>query len=194
MALREIVLVGDKILREQARPVERFDPELRELVRDMIETMQDADGVGLAGPQVAESRRIAVIHVPRSVLEEREETENLDSPWVDRPFAIINPEVLDLSHEREEGLEGCLSIPGYLGEIVRPEGVVVQARNEWGKSIQIEASGFLARVIQHEIDHLNGILFIDRLESEDKLYRIEDLEEDEEQPEGAEQEGVPAVG
>lgn len=187
MALRDIVLVGEDVLREKAEPIEQFNPELRQLVKDMIETMQDADGVGLAGPQIAERRRIVVIHVPEEIAEERDE-DVLDSKWIGKPFALINPEIVEASPEQVEGMEGCLSIPGYLGEVVRHESVVVRARNEWGKPIQVDAAGYLARVIQHEIDHLEGILFIDRLESKDKLYKLEDLEEDEE----AESETEPA--
>lgn len=177
MALRDIVLVGEDILREKAEPIEQFGPELRQLVKDMIETMQDADGVGLAGPQIAQRRRIVVIEVPEEVAEERD-GEVPNSKWIGKPFALINPVIVETSPEQVEGMEGCLSIPGYLGEVVRHERVVVQARNEWGKPVHVDTGGFLARVIQHEIDHLDGILFIDRLESKDKLYKLEDLEED----------------
>lgn len=187
MALRDIVLVGDDVLREKADPIEQFTPELRQLIQDMIETMQEADGVGLAGPQVAECRRVIVIHVPEEIADERD-GEVPDSKWIGKPFALVNPTLVEVSDEQVEGMEGCLSIPGYLGEVVRHERVAVRARNEWGKPIQVDAAGFLARVIQHEIDHLDGILFIDRLESKDKLYKLEDLEEDAE----AESEATPA--
>ncbi len=170
MAVREIVLIGDPILRQKAEPVKHFGPELRTLVRDMIETMREARGVGLAGPQVGVRQRVIVVEVPE------DEEEGITGPWVGRPFALVNPEIVEVSPEMEEGIEGCLSIPGYVGEVKRHVRVVVQGRNEWGKPRRIEAEGFLARVLQHEIDHLNGILFVDRLESREKLYRVEDLE------------------
>ncbi|MDQ7030601.1 MAG: peptide deformylase [Ardenticatenia bacterium] len=176
MAVREIVLIGDPILRQKAHPVERFDPELRTLVRDMIETMRQAQGVGLAAPQVGVRKRVLVFEIP--VDEDDEMSSSVPpSPWIGKPFALVNPEILEASQEMEEGIEGCLSIPGYVGEVRRHVRVVVQGRNEWGKPRRIEAEGFLARVLQHEIDHLNGILYVDRLESRDKLYKLEEEEE-----------------
>ncbi|HYN87067.1 MAG TPA: peptide deformylase [Ardenticatenaceae bacterium] len=174
MAVREIVQLGDPVLRERAKPVESFGPELRALVADMIETMRVANGVGLAGPQVAERLRVLVFEIPES-------DEHEDEPLAGRPYALVNPEILEVSKATEEGQEGCLSIPGYIGEVQRHAAITVQARNEWGKPKKIKAEGFLARVLQHEIDHLDGILYIDRLESEDKLYRIEQVEEAEEE-------------
>lgn len=170
MAVREIVLIGNPILRQKAEPVRHFGPELRALVRDMIETMQHANGVGLAGPQVGVRQRVIVVEVPEN------EEEGITGPWIGRPFALVNPEIVEASPEMEEGIEGCLSIPGYVGEVKRHVRVVVEGRNEWGKPRRIEAEGFLARVLQHEIDHLDGILYIDRLESQEKLYKLEEEE------------------
>ncbi len=173
MAVREIVLIGDPILRQKAEPVEHFGPELRALVRDMIETMRKANGVGLAGPQVGVRQRVIVVEVPK------DEEAGIAGRWVGHPFALVNPEIVEASPEMEEGLEGCLSIPGYVGEVKRHVCVVVEGRNEWGKPCRVEAEGFLARVLQHEIDHLDGVLFVDRLESREKLYKVEDLESEE---------------
>lgn len=170
MAVREIVQIGNPVLREKAKPVENFGPELRALVKDMIETMQAAQGVGLAGPQVAESIRVLVVELP----------ENEDDPLAGKPFALVNPEIIAASEAMEEGQEGCLSIPGYIGDVWRHVEITVQGRNEWGKPKKIKARNFLARVLQHEIDHLDGILYIDRLESEDKLYKLETVVEQEE--------------
>lgn len=172
MAVLDIVLIGDPILREKADPVEHFDPELRALVRDMIETMRHAQGVGLAAPQVGVRKRVLVFEIPVNEDDEDPPT----GPWVGKPFALVNPEILEVSPEMEEGVEGCLSIPGYVGEVRRHVRVVVQGRNEWGKPRRIEAEGFLARVLQHEIDHLDGILYVDRLESPDKLHKLEEEE------------------
>lgn len=163
MAVREIVQIGNPILREKANAVENFDPELRALVKDMIDTMRAAQGVGLAGPQVAEGLRLLVVELP----------EEEDDPLAGKPFALVNPEIIEASETVEEGQEGCLSIPGYIGDVWRHVEITVQGRNEWGKPKTIRASNFLARVLQHEIDHLDGILYIDRLESKDKLYKLE---------------------
>ncbi len=167
MALLEIVTVdeNDPVLRRHAEPVRKFTPKVRRLVRNMIETMQDAPGVGLAAPQVGVSQRIIVIDAP----------EEEGEPLSGKPLALINPEILEFSEEKEEGMEGCLSVPGCVGEVVRPAAIRVRARNEWGKPLQFEAGGFVARVIQHETDHLEGVLFIDRTE---KVYEI--TSEDEE--------------
>ncbi|MCZ7568081.1 MAG: peptide deformylase [Ardenticatenaceae bacterium] len=163
MAVREIIQIGNPALREKAESVENFGPEIRALVKDMIETMCAARGVGLAGPQVAEGLRVLVIELP----------EDEDDPLAGKPFALVNPEIIEASEEIIEGQEACLSIPGYVGDVWRHAEITVQGRNEWGKPKQIKARNFLARVLQHEIDHLDGILYIDRLESEDKLYKLE---------------------
>ncbi|GAP62739.1 peptide deformylase [Ardenticatena maritima] len=176
MPLREIVTVPNDVLREKAQPVETFGPELRALVRDMIETMRAAHGVGLAGPQIAELKRVIVVEVPA---DEEDEGANVGSPWIGKPFALVNPEIVEASEEMEAGIEGCLSIPGYVGEVMRHTRIVVIGRNEWGKPRRIEAEGFLARVLQHEIDHLNGILYTDRLTSPDRFWEVQEGEEEE---------------
>ena len=148
MPLLPIRILGDPVLRKPAAPVEAVDDELRRLVDDMFETMYHADGVGLAAPQVGISRRVLVIdtHEDGSV-----------------PIALINPEILETSPETERGEEGCLSIPGLRDVVERAANVVVQALDPQGNTVRIEGSTLLARALQHEIDHLDGVLFIDRV-------------------------------
>lgn len=151
MAAHEIVLMGDPVLRREAEPVEGFDEELRILVRDMFETMYRAEGVGLAAPQIGLSRRILVVDV-------RDE----DDPAAGR-YALINPEVVAESEESDRAPEGCLSIPGIEEVVERPSRVVVRGFDPEGREIEIEADDLLGRALQHEIDHLDGILFLDRV-------------------------------
>ena len=162
MALREIITVGDPRLREHAHPVTRITPELRRLVDDMVETMHAADGIGLAGPQIAESVRVVVIQLP-------EDEEVWGSGEL---YAVFNPEIVKASRDTEEGIEGCLSIPGYVGEVERATEVVVRGVDVNGKRFRLRPRGFLARVFQHEIDHLDGILYIDRLTAPDKVWEV----------------------
>ncbi|QDR80677.1 peptide deformylase [Sporomusa termitida] len=142
MAVMEIRKAGDKILKELAVPVDKIDRKIRNLLNDMAETMYAADGVGLAAPQVGVSRRLVVIDVGDGLIE------------------LINP-VIVAKEGCESGTEGCLSVPGMCGEVERYATVTVEAINRSGKKIQINGSGLLARALQHEIDHLDGILFIE---------------------------------
>jgi peptide deformylase len=151
MAVREIVLMGDPILREAAEEVREFDDELRALVRDMFETMYHAEGVGLAAPQVGLSSRVLVIDV-RS--EDNEDGEQI---------ALVNPRVTWQSDETARQSEGCLSIPGLEEIVERPAEVQVEGKDPHGKPVSISASELLARALQHEIDHLDGVLFLDRV-------------------------------
>jgi peptide deformylase len=161
-----ILQYGDPILRAKGKHIEKIDNRIRELAQNMIETMQAANGVGLAAPQVGESRQLTVLDV--SQVEDRPSTMKLNGENTDpqsaMPLVLINPEI-DLGSETEMGTEGCLSFPEITGEIERAKSVTVQAQNLDGEAIEIEATGFLARAIQHEVDHLNGILFIDRMSS-----------------------------
>ncbi len=169
MALREIVLLGDPVLRQKAKRVTRFDQSIQQLIDDMIETLQAAPGLGLAAPQVGVPLRIAVIDVEQQVT------------------VLCNPEILEMEGEHEPE-EGCLSIPGYVANVKRALKVTVRARNRRGKPIKIKADSLLAHVIQHEVDHLDGILFIDRLPSLDLLRKVParpEAEEAEEVAEGA---------
>jgi len=156
----------DPILRAKGKHIEKIDNRIRELAQNMIETMHAANGVGLAAPQVGESLQLTVLDV--SQVEDRPSTMELNGENTDpqsaMPLVLINPEI-DLGSETEMGTEGCLSFPEITGEIERAKSVTVRARNLDGEAIEIEATGFLARAIQHEVDHLNGILFIDRMSS-----------------------------
>ena len=156
MTLRRIVTLPDPVLKRKAHPVNKFDKTLHTLLDDMVETMRDAPGVGLAAPQIGLSERIIVIEYF-----ERDEDEDLeDAPK--KVWAVINPEIVKVSEEKLIGVEGCLSIPGLVGEVERHAEVQVKALNRHGKPLKIRARGWLARIFQHEIDHLNGVLFTER--------------------------------
>lgn len=142
MALRDIRTKGDPVLAKICRKVEKFDDRLKVLVEDMIETMYDADGVGLAAPQIGILRSVAVVDIYDD-----------NGPWV-----LINPVIVEADGE-QFGQEGCLSIPGYVGNVMRPNHIIVEAQDVEGKKIRIEAEEFFARAICHELDHLKGVLF-----------------------------------
>ncbi len=150
MALRTVVTIPDGVLRKKAHKVTNFDKDLTTLVDDMFETMRKAPGVGLAAPQVGISQKVIVV-------EYAEEEDKKP-----KSFAVINPEIIKTSAETELGIEGCLSIPNLVGEVERFSAVVVKGSNQMGKPVRIKANGWLARIFQHEIDHLDGILFTDR--------------------------------
>jgi peptide deformylase len=150
MALRHIITLPDPKLRLVSRPVERIDEPIRKLIDDMIETMHDAPGVGLAAIQIAEPIRLLVVDVAKK--EEPPE-----------PRVFVNPEILWRSDERSTYEEGCLSIPEYYAEVERPASVRVRALDREGQDREVLADGLLATVLQHEIDHLDGILFIDHI-------------------------------
>jgi peptide deformylase len=154
MALREIVSLPDPVLRRKARKVTGFGPELQTLIDDMVETMRQAPGVGLAAPQVGVPLRLIVI--------EYGEEEDEDTP--PKLYMLANPEITRFSEEVEVGTEGCLSIPGFIGDVERATGVTVKGYNRRGQPVRIKADGWLARIFQHEVDHLDGVLFIDRAE------------------------------
>ncbi|MFC1967014.1 peptide deformylase [Chloroflexota bacterium] len=155
MAILPIRMVPDPILRQKSKRVRSVDGSIQKLIGDMIETMHAAPGVGLAAPQVGIPLRVIVISIP--------EQENI---------TLINPEIVRKSGERLVN-EGCLSVPGYVGEVKRAESVTVKGHNQNGKEIRIKADGLLAQALEHEINHINGILYIDQLESMDKLRKVE---------------------
>ncbi len=150
MAVLEIEIMGARILREKASPVDTMTDEIRLLIRDMFETMYDAEGIGLAAPQVGVSQRILVV----DVADEGEER---------HVHALVNPVIVESSRETGTETEGCLSIPGLEETVTRPLEVAVEALSPGGEPVRIEADGLLARALQHEVDHLDGVLFIDRL-------------------------------
>jgi len=155
MAVRQIRVVPDEVLRQKAKKVPAVDASIKQLVDDMIVTMQQANGVGLAAPQVGVSLRVIVLQMPE-----------------EEPFGIVNPEVVKCSGERMV-IEGCLSVPGYQGELKRSEKVTVKGLDREGKKMRIRATELLAQALEHEIDHLDGILYTDRIGSEGKLYKVE---------------------
>lgn len=165
MALREIVFLPDPVLRRKARKVTTFDGDLQVLIDDMIETMREAPGVGLAAPQVGVSERVIVV-------EYAEDEEDEDGPK--KLYVLVNPEIVAPSEETELGIEGCLSVPGLIGEVDRHTSLTVKGLNRRGQAVKYKVNGWLARIFQHEIDHLEGVLFTDRAT---KAWRVKDEEE-----------------
>ncbi len=155
MAILEIATLPDPVLRRKAKKITTFDKDLQTLIDNMVETMRKAPGVGLAAPQVSISSRLVVI-------EYGEEDEDGKEISPKKLYAVINPEIVQMSEEVEKGIEGCLSIPGIVGEVERATKITVKGLNRYGKPVKITAEGWLARIFQHEIDHLEGILFPDR--------------------------------
>jgi peptide deformylase len=163
------------MLHEPSRRVRRIDDRLEELIDDMIVTMREANGIGLAAVQVGVPERVVVIEVPVA-REEEEERQELPETEL---YVLVNPEVVEASDELDEGIEGCLSIPGWVGEVERHHTVVVEATDEEGRDVRLEAEGLLARVLQHEIDHCEGVLFIDRIEDPENIWPVEEGTEEE---------------
>jgi peptide deformylase len=161
MAVRPIVLANDPMLRQKSKKVKHFGEDLQVLIDDMVETMQAANGAGLAAPQIGVLERVIVIQLP----------EDEEDPQSGKLFALCNPQIVRADGE-EEGDEGCLCLPGYAGEVKRATSVTVKAQDRRGRKVRIKAEGFLARAFQHEVDHLDGILYIDRVEGPDKIRRI----------------------
>jgi len=176
MAILEVIQPDNPILRKKAIKVNSFDDRLQALVDDMVETMLDAPGVGLAAPQVAVSQRLIVVRLPDGDEEDREEY----GDQAGKLYVVANPKIIKSSKEMVAGVEGCLSIPGVFGEVDRHESVVVTGQDRSGKPTRIKAKGWLARVFQHEIDHLDGRLFIDIA---NKVWQAEE-DEDEKEAEG----------
>ncbi|MBI5823870.1 MAG: peptide deformylase [Chloroflexi bacterium] len=159
MALRQIVHLPEPVLRRKAKPVTTFDRDLQTLIDDMIETMREAPGVGLAAPQIDLPMQLAVVEY----VEGEDEEENEDAPAKPKKlYVLINPEITRVSDEKVIGVEGCLSIPGLIGEVERHEAIQVKALNRHGSPVKLKVDGWMARIFQHEIDHLNGVLFTDK--------------------------------
>jgi peptide deformylase len=161
-----ILQYGDPVLRAKGKRIDKINDRIRELAASMLETMHDANGVGLAAQQVGEALQLTVLDV--SQVEDRPSTMRLNGkeadPKTQMPLVLINPKI-ELGDEAESGTEGCLSFPEITGEIERAGSVTVRAETLDGGKIEIEATGLLARALQHEVDHLNGVLFIDRMSS-----------------------------
>jgi peptide deformylase len=161
MAVREIISLPDEVLRKKARKISDFGAGFQTLADDMVETLRVAPGVGLAAPQVNVSQRLIVV--------EFGDEEDEEAPK--KLFVVANPEIVQFSEEQVMGIEGCLSIPGFAGDVSRAKDVIVKGQNRRGKPIKIKAHDWLARIFQHEIDHLDGTLFIDRAE---KVWNTEE--------------------
>jgi len=151
MSLRTIITDPHPALRRRAKKVTHFDQELHTLIDDMIETMQEAPGVGLAAPQVNISQRVVVVQFG--------EEEDPEAPL--QLYVVVNPRITAFSQDIVVGVEGCLSIPGLLGDVPRPDAATIAGVDRDGEPLNIEAEGWLARIFQHEVDHLNGVLFTD---------------------------------
>ena len=167
MPVREIVVVPDPILRAKAKKVMAVTPEIQGLIDDMVDTMRQAPGVGLAAPQLGVGLRVVVVEYA----EPSDDPEAAPKP--PKLYAVVNPEIARQSEATLTGNEGCLSIPGYMGEVERQESVTVKGLDRHGRAFRLKARGWLARIFQHEIDHLDGVLFTDR---SDKVWRLEETE------------------
>ena len=163
MAIMPVIKMDNPLLHKKAKRLKNIDGSIQKLIDDMIETMHDVGGVGLAAPQVGVPLQVVVIQLP--------EEEDV--------ITLINPELVKSSEESEIMVEGCLSLPGYRGDVKRSTAVTVKGRDSQGKLIRIKGEGLLAQALQHEIDHINGVVFIDHLESMDKLYKTEPEDEEE---------------
>jgi peptide deformylase len=163
MTLREIVTLPEPVLRRKAKPITKFDKKLQTLIDDMVETMREAPGVGLAAPQVNVSEQLIVVEYSEDDDEEEGEVEGTEEkpPKPKKLYVMLNPEIVKASEEKVNGIEGCLSIPGLLGEVERHEAIQVKGLNRYGKPQKLKVDGWMARIFQHEIDHLNGVLFTD---------------------------------
>lgn len=164
MAIREIVTLPDPILRRKARKVKDFNESLQVLIDDMVETMRAAPGVGLAAPQVDVPLRVIVVEFG----DEEDET------VPPKLYTVVNPKLSRVTGESCLGTEGCLSIPGIVGNVDRPVGVTVKGLNRHGQPMKIKAKGWLARIFQHEVDHINGVLFVDKAEN---IWQIQESDE-----------------
>ncbi|MGB7538086.1 MAG: peptide deformylase [Anaerolineales bacterium] len=173
MTVREILSEPNPVLRKKAKKVEKVTSEIRRLLDDMVETMRAAPGVGLAATQVGVGRRVITVEYAEEPAAEDPEKEPVEgeAPPPPKPvlYILINPEITRASREKIAGIEACLSVPGFAGEVERHAEVVVKGFNAKGASVRIKAKGWLARIFQHEVDHLDGILYVDRA---DKVWEI----------------------
>ncbi len=161
MAVQQIRTLPDPVLKKKAKRVSTIDGSIQRLIDDMVDTMREAHGVGLAAPQIGVSLRVVVLRMPDD----------------EDPIAIINPVIVKRTGERAVS-EGCLSVPGYTGEIKRAASVTVKGQDQQGRSIRLKATGRVAQALEHELDHLNGVLYVDHIESPDDLHQIEPPQEE----------------
>jgi len=184
MAVREILQIGNPVLRKRSTKITRFDKSLSTLVDDMIEAMREANGVGLAAPQVGVTKRLIIVEMP----------EDEDYPHSGERWVVCNPEVVKVSRETEVGQEGCLSVAGYVGMVERPLEAIVRGQDVQGRKIRVKTEGFLTRAFLHEIDHLSGVLYVD-LAKEGSVMTLEEYEEliNEQRQEAETEERAPAA-
>jgi peptide deformylase len=175
MPVRSIVFSDNPLLREKSRRVRRVSPATQQLIDDMVETMHAANGIGLAAIQVGVPERIIVVQLPP---DPEQDAEGEQDPNSGELYAVLNPELARKSREMEEGIEGCLSVPGWVGEVSRHESVTVKGLDHRGQRVRVKVDGLLARVFQHEIDHCDGILFTDHIEDPEKIRPVEEGQEE----------------
>lgn len=168
MAVRPLVQTNDPVLRQRAQRVTSFGPALQSLIADMVDTMRAQEGAGLAAPQIGVPQQVLIIQLP----------ENEEEPESGELYVLCNPKIVRRRGE-EPGVERCLSLPGFAGEVPRATMVTVEGEDAEGNPVRIKVQGFLARVFQHEIDHLYGRLYIDRVESSEKIWTVQPADEDE---------------
>jgi len=165
MATREILVLGDERLRRKAKKIRRFDESLQALVDDMFETMYAVNGLGLAATQIGVPLRLAIIEMPAV------EDESGEVTVPKRTFVLCNPEIVKATRE-EEVTEACLSVPGYMGKIMRARDVLVKAQDLRGRRVRYRGQDLLAQAFQHEIDHLDGVLYVDHVQKPEDLWRV----------------------
>lgn len=165
MTVRDILQIGDPVLRKRSTNITHFDQSLAELADDMVETMHEANGVGLAAPQIGISRRLIVVEMP----------DDESYPHPGERWVLCNPEVVKTGRETEIGQEGCLSVAGYVGYVERPTEALIRGQDIHGRKVRIKAEEFLARAFLHEIDHLNGVLYVD-LAEEGSVMTLEEYD------------------
>lgn len=186
MAILEVVTPPHPVLRQEARQVSNFGPELQQLIDNMVETMRAAPGVGLAANQVAVPLQVIVVELP---LTEPDESDDPDEPppppHAGELFTLVNPRITWRSRGTAEGVEGCLSLPGIVGEVERHEEVRVQALDRHGRKFSMRFKDWMARIFQHEIDHLKGVLFTDHIDDPEKIWSVTPGEEESAEAEAA---------
>jgi peptide deformylase len=185
MAVLEVVTPPHPVLRQKARPVSDLGPELQELIDNMVETMHVAGGVGLAANQVAVPAQVIVVQMPMPEEADQEPEDEPLPPHTGELFTLVNPRISWHSRQTVEGVEGCLSLPGIVGEVERFQEVRVEALNRHGKKFNMRFQGWLARIFQHEVDHLDGVLFTDHIEDPDRIWPVTVGEEEKVEAEAA---------
>ncbi len=188
MTVLDIQGIDNPILRKKTRKVTQFNRELQTLIDNMIETMREASGVGLAGPQVDQPLRLTIVETLPDYDEEGKEIDGTRDL-----FVLVNPEIVWKSEEMVTGIEGCLSIPGWVGEVSRHKSIRVKAQDRNGKHIRMRLHDWTARIVQHEVDHLDGVLYIDKLTKPENFWTEEEFSEMQEEAGSEEEKEVPAV-